>query len=119
MFSDEVYLIYELCAYDNYIYHQISFWCDLLTDDDRDVLEYGQDLEVMLIFKVSSILNYVYSTKRLFMTLSPSACYFVITGNSGATCTKINTTSIMRSVLLNTMSPSGTSNHRTKVKVTG
>lgn len=44
--TDDVYLIYELCAYDKYIHNRTSFWCDLLSDDDRDILEYGQDLEV-------------------------------------------------------------------------
>ena len=43
---DEVYLAYELCAYEKYLYDRVSFWCDLLTDEDRMVLEYGQDLEV-------------------------------------------------------------------------
>lgn len=43
-----MYVIYELCAYDRYIQDKISFWCDLLTDNERQILEYGQDIEVKL-----------------------------------------------------------------------
>jgi len=43
---DDIYLIYELCAYDKYLMNQTSFWCSLLTDEDRLVLEYGSDIEV-------------------------------------------------------------------------
>lgn len=42
--EDDVYQIYELCAYEAYIYGE-TMWCDLLTDAERQVLEYGQDLE--------------------------------------------------------------------------
>ena len=45
-FSEDVYLIYELCSYDKYIKDEESFWCDLLDDEQRLVLEYGQDIEV-------------------------------------------------------------------------
>ncbi|XP_053393573.1 multiple inositol polyphosphate phosphatase 1-like [Mercenaria mercenaria] len=39
----DVYLINEWCAYGTYISNDMT-WCHLLTDEDRDVLEYGQDL---------------------------------------------------------------------------
>ncbi|XP_053393574.1 multiple inositol polyphosphate phosphatase 1-like [Mercenaria mercenaria] len=42
--EDDVYQIYEMCAYETYIFNDMT-WCKLLTDDERKVLEYGQDLE--------------------------------------------------------------------------
>lgn len=45
--DDDVYQIYELCSYEKYIYEETT-WCDLLTDADRQVLEYGQDIEKYL-----------------------------------------------------------------------
>ena len=48
---DEVYLLYEMCAYEKYIYNN-SRWCNLMSDADRRVLEYGQDLEVPWLKKI-------------------------------------------------------------------
>ncbi|XP_060586938.1 multiple inositol polyphosphate phosphatase 1-like [Ruditapes philippinarum] len=43
--EDDVYQIYELCAYESYIFNDNMTWCKLLTDEDRILLEYGQDIE--------------------------------------------------------------------------
>ncbi|WAQ96753.1 MINP1-like protein [Mya arenaria] len=46
----DVYTLYELCAYDQYTLEPPSppFWCRLLSNGDREILEYGQDLEKWL-----------------------------------------------------------------------
>lgn len=41
-----MFIVYKLCAYDRFIKNEVSFWCDLMTDEDREVLEYGQDIKV-------------------------------------------------------------------------
>lgn len=42
--EDNVYQIYEMCAYETYMFTDMT-WCKLLSDEERRVLEYGQDLE--------------------------------------------------------------------------
>lgn len=42
----DVYVIYELCSYDKFILNIESFWCNLLSDEERSVLEYGEDILV-------------------------------------------------------------------------
>ena len=46
--SDDVYLINDICAYDTYTSH-FSHWCELLTDAERLILEYGRDLQVSIL----------------------------------------------------------------------
>ena len=42
---DELELMYEMCAFERYIYNRTD-WCDFLTDSDRKIMEYRADLEV-------------------------------------------------------------------------
>ncbi|KAL4219882.1 PHOsphatase [Mactra antiquata] len=41
---DDVYQIHNLCSYEKYIYNETT-WCNLLTDEERQVMEYSSDLE--------------------------------------------------------------------------
>ncbi|KAH3861590.1 multiple inositol polyphosphate phosphatase 1-like [Dreissena polymorpha] len=45
--ADDVYTLYDLCAYDQYTLNpnMPPVWCRLLSDAQREVLEYGQDIE--------------------------------------------------------------------------
>ena len=51
-----------MCAYEKYINNN-EFWCSLMTDADRRVLEYGQDLEVGTVFNLE-IWSLVRSTQK-------------------------------------------------------
>lgn len=83
-FTDEVYIIYKLCAYDKILSGDESFWCDLLTSEQRDVLEYGRDLEVsqtfVLIPMFYNITLYVYPFLRFFKVLHEPVLLLSIKG---------------------------------------
>ena len=44
--ADELELLYEMCAFEKYIYNRDD-WCSFLTDTDRKIMEYRQDIQVM------------------------------------------------------------------------
>ncbi|KAL4219883.1 PHOsphatase [Mactra antiquata] len=41
---DDAYLIYSLCSFEKYFYNE-TMWCSLMTDEERQVIEYSTDLE--------------------------------------------------------------------------
>ena len=45
VFTDELELMYEMCAFEKYSFNRTD-WCNFLSDNDRKIMEYRADLEV-------------------------------------------------------------------------